>query len=169
MPDQNTNPEQRPEQQPKQPNKYPVLESLFSDPKTTAELLQQAVNEGHIDAGALEASLKPYLDLARRGLQKQQKSVQDQWEVQREQLKTELFTKLINFNGDLNALKAILEPICKEHRLLLEPPPEAAINSEPIMTPDWISRDGQVAIELTKNSIKMLINIKDRWIPYNPR
>ena len=152
-----------------QANKYPNLESFFMDPKSTAQLLQRAVNEGVIEAQDLEAALQPFVEQARFGLERGQKEQQDQYELQKDIIMTHLFTKLVNFTGGIANLKEILEPFCKNNQLLLEPKPGIAVIAGPgsNIKPDWISKDGLLALRITHSKITIYTKIRSGWVPYN--
>ena len=161
--------QRKPSQEHLNARQFPVLESLFMDPKKTAGLLQQAVNEGLIDAGNLEAALKPFVEISRSNLEKAKKEQKDQYELQAQIIKTHLFTKLTTFTGGIQELRNILEPFCKANNLKLEPIPGAEIfnYSKTNFKPDWESKDGDYALSVTHSTITIYSKLRNRWVPFN--
>jgi len=159
----------KPSQEHLKANRFPNLESLFTDPKSTAQLLQRAVNEGVIEAEDLEAALQQFVEQARYGLERGQKEQQDQYELQREIIMTHLSTKLVGFNGGMQELKEILMPFCKANKLSLEPKSGVAIIAGPDIRikPDWVSKDGMLALRVTHSSITVYTKLRGSWVPFN--
>ena len=148
--------------------RFPVLESFFADPKRTALLLQRAVDEGAIKPDALESALQPLVEQARTGIERAEQEKQDQYELQSDILKTHLATKLVNFTGGMENLKEILIPFCKANQLSLKPRKGDAFIDDMLTTrkPDWESRDGKYAINVTHDSITILAKLRGRWMPF---
>ena len=140
-------------------------ETFLSNPGKAADELRRALKDG-LAPEFVEKYLEPLLSEAQNVNRVNKEAMMGEATRKLDSLRSALLAQLNLINsGSPEAIKKTVENFAEERDLDIKPTKGHAVNIGPDMRPDWTSKDGEIGLRVTSDSVWVYRKVMDKWIP----